>query len=78
MSKKKPIKIDDVDVNDNLNNTDFNSFEEFLIFVETIQSQVKTFYDSTEQRIVKSHALDLKIKVDSTVSKLKRIEKKIW
>ena len=78
MSKKKPIKIDDVDVNDNLNNTDFNSFEEFLLFVETIQSQVKTFYDATQQRIVKSHALDLKIKLDTAVSKLKRIEKKIW
>lgn len=78
MSKKKPIKIDDVDVNDNLNNTDFNSFEEFLLFVETIQSQVKTFYDTTQQRIVKSHALDLKIKLDTAVSKLKRIEKKIW
>lgn len=78
MSKKKPIKIDDVDVNYNLNNTDFNSFEEFLLFVETIQSQVKTFYDTAQQRIVKSHALDLKIKLDTAVAKLKRIEKKIW
>lgn len=77
MSKKKSI-INNVDVNDNLNNTDFNSFEEFLLFVETLQSQVKTFYDTTQQRVVKTHALDLKIKLDTAVSKLKRIEKKIW